>query len=267
MAYNVTAGFAGMFSLAHAGFIGIGAYVSSLLLLRLNVPFPLALLAAMAASAFLGSLLASIVERLRGDTFAVLTLWFAFVVTLIATNWVSVTRGAYGLAGIPRPDGFETAAAYFFLCVFLLLLSYAVLHQVTTSPFGRAMAVCRDDEEASLALGKNVWKVRVIAFVIASAFAGLSGALLASFIRFINPASFGIPLLAQLLTYLVIGGLASLRGSLLGVLLLIAVREALRFLSIDPELVGALREMLLALILIVVVMYRPRGIAGRVDLD
>lgn len=265
--FNLVAGFAGMFSLAQAGFVGVGAYTSALLILRLNWPFPFALLAAMFLSGVLAALFASIINKIRGDTFAVLTLWFAFVLTLVATNWVELTRGALGIPGVPRPEGFGSGPAFLFLSGLLAVVTFFALRFLTASRFGRVVEVCRDDEVAAATLGKNVWKTRVIVFAIGGAVAGLSGVLLGSFVGFVGPNSFTLPLLTQLIAYLIVGGLASLPGSVWGVALILIVREAARFLPFDSATVGALREIVLGLVLILVIMFRPRGLFGRTEIN
>lgn len=265
--YNLLTGWAGLLTLGQAGMMGVGGYASALILLRTDLPFPAAILAAVVASAGVAALLALLSRQIRSHTYSVLTLWFGFVLVAIFTNWRELTRGALGLPGIPRPEGFSDHFVYLLLVLLIALLVYLFVDRITKSPWGRALGAMRDDELAAVTLGKNLSRMKVTVSAIAGGIAGLSGALLASFLRFIDPQSFGLTLLVVLLVFLIAGGLASLPGSIAGVALLLAMREAFRFLDLSPELVGAIREILFAGVLLLVVMLRPRGIAGRVELE
>lgn len=267
MGYNVSAGYAGFFTLAHAGIVAVGAYTYALLTLKLDVPFGLAIIAAMVFSALVSALLSFASKKIRGDAFAILTLWFGFVVVTVLLNWRDLTRGALGLPGIPHPALFNDKVLLFLFCVIVMILSYVVLERIGSSPFGRALGAVRDDETAALALGKDVVRLRVSSAAISGAFAGLSGALLAVFLGFIDPNLFGIPLLVQFIGYMVIGGLGRMEASIAGTFLMLGVREGVRFLPFEPELVGALREIIFAAILGLVILYRPKGIMGKVELE
>ena len=267
MAYNVSAGYTGLFTLAQAGLLGVGAYTYALLTINLHWTFVTALAAALVVPAIANGILAYASKKIRGDAFAILTLWFGFVVVTLFLNWRGATRGALGLNGIPRPEFLDDTFLFLLFAVLLTALSYIVLRRIVSSPFGRALGAVRDDEVAAVALGKDVTRLRVTSAVVNGVFAGLAGALLAMFLGYINPTLFDITLLVQFIGYMVVGGLGSLEGSILGTVLLLAVREAIRFVPLDPELVGAIREIIFASILGLVILYRPRGLIGKVELE
>jgi ABC-type branched-subunit amino acid transport system permease subunit len=135
------------------------------------------------------------------------------------------------------------------------------------SPFGRALEAVRDDEEVAESLGKPVFKLRLIALVVSGALVGLAGAYLAHYIQFISPNSFWLDLLVWALAGMILGGMASMPGSVLGTVLLFALSEPLRFLPIPSNLVGPLRLMIFMGLLIFLVIYRPKGIMGRAQLE
>lgn len=266
LSLNVAAGFTGLLNLGHAAIVGIGSYTTALLLLRAGAPLPVAMLAAVAMCALVALIVGMISRRLRGDTFAVLMLWFAFVVITILLNWTDLTRGALGLPGIRRPEILRDQFFFFLFVAFLVVLVYAFLRRITSSPFGRVMGAVRDDETASLVLGKDVFRVRLVALALSAALAALPGALAALYLGFIEPREFGLPLLIDYLFFLMVGGLASLEGGLLATAGLMLLAEALRFLQLDPDIVGALRQIIFAVILLAIIMFRPQGLRGRVTL-
>lgn len=264
---NLVVGYGGMLSLCHAAFYGIGAYVSALLSARLDAPFVLALLGGVVMSAVCAWLIAVPALRFKGDFFVLITLGFQMIVFAILYNWESVTRGPYGVSGIPRPSalGVEVSRpiGFLLLAAAIALAVCGVLWRVKKSPFGRTLQAIRDDELAAASLGKNLIAYKRTAFVIGGALAALPGALLASFTTYIDPSGFTLEESIFILCILIIGGAGGFLGPILGSVLLVSLPELLRFLQV-PDQVGAnLRQLIYGAMIVLLMRYRPQGILGR----
>lgn len=256
----------GLVNLGQVAISGIGAYTSAILTLRYDVPFLLAILIAVILSGAVGFLLSWPSRKVKGDYYSLLTLAFAFIFITLALNLKNFTRGALGIPGIPRPDIFNDPFLYFLFVIFCLALVYAFFERVSKGPFGRVQGAIRDDETAALALGKNTGRVKQITLTFSGAAAGLAGVLLGHFVQFIDPASFGLPDLVTLLAAVIVGGVASRKGAVLGALFIYLILEPIRFLPLPPEMVGVVRQGGFALILLLIILFRPRGVLGTIDL-
>jgi len=263
---NLTMGYTGLFNLGHAAFFAIGAYVSALLALGFGIPFWIALAMAAIVSAFFGFLLGFPTLKLRGDYLALGTLGFAFIVEAILKNWTDVTRGPLGLPGIPRPElfgiSFLSLDLYLILSLIFLAITIIITHRIVNSPFGRVLKAIREDEIAAQTLGKNVFRYKIIVLTVSAFFAGIAGSLYAHYITFIDPTSFSLPLLILLLSAVIIGGMASIRGSVVGAFLLILLPEPLRFIGLPSSIVGAGRQIIYAVLLLGILLKRPQGLFG-----
>ena len=264
---NVMIGHAGLLSLCHAGFYGIGAYASALAAARLGWPVGLAMAGATVLAGVVGALLALALLRLKGDFFILGSLAFQIIIIDVVRNTDDLTGGPHGIAGIPRPAPFGTALTaapdYALLYGAVALAEVLLLHAVTTSAFGRTLNAVRDDEVAATAIGRNVTWFRVRAFAIAAAGAGLAGALYAHYVTFIDPSSFGFAESVYLLSMVVIGGMATTAGPLLGAAVLVIAPELLRFVGLSSGVDANVRQLLYGALLIAFAFLRPRGIAGR----
>ncbi len=267
MSFNIAMGYTGLVNFGHIGLLGIGAYTSAILTTKYDWPFLAAFLAAGLLTMFFGALLSLASKKIKGDYFALLTLGFMFITAALFINWVSMTRGTLGIRGIARPEGFADPLQFLFLVAVLVLVSYVILQRVVDSPFGRVLEAIRDDDLVAESLGKNITKAKIVAMGLSGFFVGTAGSLLAHFIRFINPTSFWLDPLVLALAAIVIGGLASLRGSILGVFLVFLFSESLRFLSIPSSMIGPLRVIIFMFILLAIILWKPKGILGRADLD
>jgi branched-chain amino acid transport system permease protein len=281
LSLNLLNGFTGLFSLGHAGFMAVGAYVSALLtmspaqkdmnffltpivpwLREVQLPFLAALLVAGLCAALVGLLIGAPALRLRDDYLAIATLGFAEIIRVLITNAQPLTNGAQGLKAIPKYSttwvvwGAAAAAA-----AFLVLL--------LRSSYGRTIKAVRDDEIAAEAMGVNVFRVKVTSFVISSFWAGVGGALLGHMITTIDPKMFTLMLTFNILLIVVLGGNGSITGSVLGAVIVTVLMEALRFLDMPMNLLfirtqglPGLRMVIFSLILMIVVLYRQKGLMG-----
>lgn len=262
---NLAMGFTGLLNIGHVAFYGIGAYTSALLALKLGLPFWLSFLIAGMIAAFFGFLLAIPTLKLKGDYFAIATLGFAIVIENIFRNWISLTRGPLGLPGIPKPSlfGFNISGfSYLVLVAFFLFVTYIFSRHITNAPFGRVLKAIREDELAASSLGKNVVKYKTQILMISAFFAGIAGSLYAHYITFIDPSSFTIFESILIISMIIVGGLASIRGALVGAIILVLLPEPLRFLPLPSFAIGALRQMIYAGLLIYLLIKRPKGILG-----
>ena len=266
---NLALGYTGLLNLGHVALFGIGAYTSTLLTMN-GVPFIISFLAAgLVASAF-GFLLVLATRKLKGDYYALATLGFAFVVYSLFLNLIGLTRGPLGIPGIPKPSLFGLVISsnqqYLFFVAVVVIISISVIYSIVKSPFGRLLGAMRDDDVGLRVLGKNTFRLKYKAMMISAFFAGIAGSLFAHYISFIDPSTFYINELILIITIVIVGGIASLKGSIIAPFILVLIPEALRFLPLPSSLIGPGRQIIYALILLMILMYKPRGLYGRIDL-
>lgn len=267
---QLAVGFTGLLNLGHIAFYCAGAYASALLALG-GFPFWFCFLAAGIVAALLGFLLSIPTNKLKGDYLALATMGFSFVVYAVALNWTDLTRGPLGLPGIPRPNlfGFVFSSNFNFLLLTILinLLTYLLISRIVESPFGKVLQAVRDDELAAEVLGKNTFKIKSLSLAISAFFAGIAGSLYAHYITFIDPSSFTILQLIPVLCIVIIGGLASLKGTVIATIILILLPEPLRFIGFPSSVVGPARQIIYALLLLLILTYRPKGFSGKIELE
>ncbi|MEG1418116.1 MAG: branched-chain amino acid ABC transporter permease [Oscillospiraceae bacterium] len=232
---NFISGIAGQVSLGHAAFFGIGAYTSALLALKLNMDFSLCILAAGIVSALIGWLVALPAMRLSGGYLAIVTLGFGQIVYIVLLNWIDFTRGPMGLVGIPSPVyfgfKFREPKYYYFIVLALCIVVLLIFKNLINSRFGRNLRAIKDDEIAASAMGVNIYRNKVNCFAISSAVAGIAGSLYAHFMLFIDPSKFVGDESTAILSMVVLGGLGSMKGSIIAAILLTLLPELLRGFS------------------------------------
>ncbi len=267
---NLALGYTGLLNLGHIAFFGIGAYTSALLTLN-GIPFIVALPVAGLFAGVFGFLLVAATNKLKGDYMALATLGFTFVIYSLFLNLRDITRGPLGLPGIPRPSllGFSIGsnAEYLIFVGIVTAISVYLIYRIIISPFGRLLQATRDDEIGLRVLGKNTFKMKYTAMVVSAFFAGIAGSLLAHYITFIDPTTFYLNELILVLTIVIVGGIASLRGSIVAPFIIITIPELLRFLDLPSSVIGPVRQLVYAALLLAILLYRPRGLFGRVDLE
>ena len=269
MSFNLAWGFTGLVNLGHMVFFGIGAYTSALLTLN-GVPWYLALPIAGILAALAGAIIASITVRLKGDYFQIVTLGLVFTAITISRNWISLTRGALGLPGVPPI--LKNNFYYMLFAIAAAALCAVFFYWLVNTETGKIFQAIRDDETAAKVLGKNTYFYKVLSIAISTFFAGIAGSLFVHYIQFVDPTIFDLEFFVVMIAMLIAGGLASIEGSVLGVFSVAIFTEFVKFQFGDfgfgwirPDLIGALRQMLLMGIIILVLIYRPKGMFGRVD--
>ncbi len=245
--------YTGLLSLANAGFMAIGAYVSAVLSIHTGLPFPAALLIGASSAAFIGWLLGLPVLRLKDVYLAIATLGFGEIVRIIAVSFDKFTGldllgGAQGLSGIPK---LTTPLSLLFV---LILLSVFMI-QFHRSRAGRALAAIRRDESVAATMGIDVANYKLLAFVLGAFVAGLAGGFSAHLTRFVGPNDFSFTAAVNILGYAVLGGTLHWTGALVGAAILTILPEALRFM-------GEYRGMVNGAILVLVILYMPHGLVN-----
>ncbi len=261
---NLVLGYAGVFSLVHAAFFGIGAYTAAQLVLHLGIPFPLDLLAAFGIAAIVAGALSIPLARLTHEYVIVGTLALQLVLFNVFLNWQDGTGGSYGLFGITRPAiAGVTLAELPQYAVFALAVGcacFALLMWLARSPLGLALKGLREDDRLAQSFGKDVNSQRVAAFAIGSGLAGAAGMLYARFVGYIDPSSFSIDQSLAAVTILVVGGLANLQGTILAAIVLETVPQVLRFIPATSNAVPQLQLLFYGVLLTALVRLRPQGL-------
>lgn len=249
---NLIVGFTGQLCLGHAGFMAIGAYVSAVLSVNMKLPFLLSIIVGGIIAGVFAALIGFPTLKLKGDYFAITTLAFGEIIRVIIMN-LEYVGGARGFSGIPRKTNFTIA---FFAMVIAIVVIYNIIH----SSQGRSMVAIRENEIAAEAMGVNAFKYKMMAFIVAAFFAGAAGALYAHYMGFIQPTSFDFVKSIDILTFVVLGGMGSLSGSVIATVILTFLPEGLREFK-------ELRMIIYPLALIVLMIFRPQGLFGNKELS
>ena len=268
---NLALGNTGLMNMGHIAFFGIGAYTSVILTKDAGLPFILAFLIAGLFTSVWGFVLVYATKKLRGDYLALATLGFSFVIYSLMLNWTALTRGPLGIPGISKPCFFGICIAdntgYLIFVVIVAIISIGFMYFLAKSNFGRLLSATRDDEVGLRALGKNTFKLKSKVMIISAFFAGIAGSLFAHYISYIDPSSFMLTEVILIFTIVIVGGIASIWGSVVSAAIIMIVPELLRFLNIPSSILGPARQIIYALILLIIILWRPKGLFGRVDLE
>jgi len=257
---NIVVGLAGLLHLGYVAFYAVGAYSYALLYYHFGIGFWAALPMGALFAALFGIILGFPVLRLRGDYLAIVTLGFAEITRLILENWNEFSFGPSGIAGIPRPGLFgmemdlhQGTIYIYFLMIALCMFTIFVVNRLQNSRIGRAWVALREDEIACEAMGVDPTMAKLTAFALGSTWAGLAGVVFAAKTTFVNPASFTFLESAMILSIVVLGGMGSIVGVIIGAFILILLPEYLRAFS-------EYRMLLFGLIMVIMMIFRPQGI-------
>jgi branched-chain amino acid transport system permease protein len=281
---NLVVGFTGLLSIGHIGFFGIGAYAMAILtsdaayeqlrteaIPTLGWPF----FAALPVSVVLAGLVAVVVgvvfNRFRDDIYVLVSFGFAIISFNVFLNWRGLTRGAFGIHEISRPEigGWTFDGELEFLALVLVFLAAVILVSwfIVTSSFGRVLTAIREDEQATEVFGYQVTRYKLAIWVISAMMAGLAGGLFGSWTTFIDPNSFILLESILLVSIVILGGLATIWGSLLGAMAFVLLEEGMRFIPFLPtEFIGQARQVVLGILLVLLMLFRPQGLVGRYKL-
>ena len=260
---NLISGYTGQLNLAHAGFMAVGAYTVGILTVDHGVPYWIAFSLAGFVAAGVGLLAGLVSLRLKGHYFSIFTLCVGFIMYLVIEKWDGLTHGPVGLIGVPAPSsigpvGFGSTYAQYYLVLFFLVIGLWVMSRIVNSLLGRAFVAIRNSEELAEALGINLMRSKVLAFVLSTFYAGVAGALYAGFVRFLGPDIASETHTFDMIAFLLVGGIGTLFGPVLGGVLLTWITQSLQFLQ-------DFRMIVFGPLLILLVMFFPQGIIGFLD--
>ena len=281
---NLVVGFTGLLSVAHIGFFGIGAYTVAILtsdqdyeqlrtqpLPTFDFPFFAALPIAVVIAGLVAIIVGTVFNRFRDDIFVLVSFGFAIIAFNVFLNLRSVTRGAFGIHEIARPaiGGWVFDGDFEFLLLSLVILALVMLvcWFIVSSSFGRVLTAIREDEQAIEVFGYHVTFYKLAIWVISAMMAALAGGLFSSWTSFIDPNSFILLESILMVSIVILGGLATIWGSLLGAMVFVLLEEGMRFLPFLPtEYIGQARQIVLGVLLVLLMLFRPQGLVGRYKL-
>ena len=270
LSLNLIMGYLGQSALGHAAFFAIGAYTSSLMALNAGISPWIGLFIGASFAAISGIVIGHLTFHLKDDYFALATFGFGLITYSIINNWIGLTRGPMGLPGIPQFIAFaDPLDSFIFYCILILLfvlITIFIMRKIVYSPFGRVVQSIRDDELAAEALGKDTRRIKITIFMIGAFFAGIAGSLYAHYITFIDPSSFNVMESILIVLMVILGGLGTINGSIIGAAVLILFPEMLRFIGIPGADAASLRQMIYGLLLLILIMKRPQGLVGKYKL-
>jgi branched-chain amino acid transport system permease protein len=256
---NLVVGQTGLLNLGYVAFYAIGAYTYAILSTRFGLPFWPGLVAGAASAAFMALLIGLSTLKLRGDYFAIVTLGLGEITRIVLNNSDSVTGGPNGISRISRPSllghVFSTPLDYYYLILVIAIFTVFAMNRLMVSRIGRAWVAIREDEIAAEAMGINTFRLKLLAFVIASAWAGMTGVFFAAKMAFVSPESFTFFESVMILCMVVLGGMGSIPGIILGAFLLITLPEVFRDFA-DYRMLG------FGVALVLMMIFRPQGLLG-----
>ncbi len=262
LSLDIIMGYLGELSLGHAAFFGLGAYVSALLSLNFNLPFWITMPLAAIITGTMGVLIGIPSFRLRGPYFAIITLGFAQIVSLIINNWISLTRGPMGITRIPAPSihlpflpsfEFNKEFSYYYIVLGLILFSIYITQRLFDCRSGRAILAIRENDALANSIGVNVYHFKIFAFGIGTTLAGISGAAYAHYFRVITPDLLGLYYMSNVLIMVIVGGVGSMGGAILGAFIFTILPEVLRIIE-------NVRLIIFGAILLLSIVYLPGGV-------
>lgn len=276
MSLNIVVGYCGLLTMAHAGYFAIGSYAYALITLKLGLGIIPALILGVAIASVLSLAVSLPSWRLKGDFYILLTLVVQSLIYTLLHNWtkpgtevgtwVNLTNGPFGISGIAQPAiasiKFGTISSIAALCGLVAGLCALFSWIILKSPWGRLLKSIRDDDLSARGLGKNPRKARLQAFAISCSMAAVAGALYASYVSYIDPNSASLDYSILILSMVIVGGVGNFRGPLIGAFLLIVMPEILRFINIPDAVAANIRQMAYGLLLVIIVHFRPQGLAG-----
>jgi len=262
--FNLLVGSAGLFALAHAAFYAGGAYTTAILTTHYGWAFPWPIFAGVMLTACVGGLVALPALRIGGHYLVIVSLALQVIVLTTLLNGGHFTGGSDGIRGVPRVDvlglSLNSPERFLPLAALAAAICFWICWRLERSPFGRALRAMREDEAAALAIGKNTVYLKVTVFAFAAGLAAVAGGLVAHYLGFVGTDSFTVQETIYILAMVILGGRGNLWGSVVGATVLVMLPEALKFLSLAPEVSDKARMIIYGLSLILILRLRPQGI-------
>jgi branched-chain amino acid transport system permease protein len=261
LSLNIIIGYLGELTFGHAAFFGIGAYAGVIFGMDYGVGGVAALIIAGAIAGFFGLVIGYVALRIVGPQFAILTLGFGSIIYTITNYWVDVTRGPMGITNIPPLSlgtewlTFTTAKQYFYLSFVCVVIFAYVLHALVSSRTGRAFIATRENPQLASSIGIDIFRMKLLGFVVATVVAGVAGALYAHYVKVITPELMGLQYMSAFVIMVIVGGRGTIVGPIIGALIYVGLLELLRPL-------GAMRLVIFAALLIASVIFLPGGLVS-----
>jgi len=257
---NLITGYTGQFNLAHGAFMAVGAYTVGILTVDHQVPFWIAFVMAGLVTALFGFFIGILSLRLKGHYFSIFTLCVSYIMYLLIEKWDSLTHGAVGIMGIPEPVGigplrFDTPLARYYLMLAFLALGVWIMARIVNSLLGRSFMAVRNSDELAEALGIDLMRTKTLSFVLSVTYAGIAGALYAGQVRFLGPDLASEVVTFDLIMFVLVGGVGTLLGPLVGTFLVTWLTQGLQFLQ-------DYRMVVFGPVLIALIIFLPDGIVG-----
>ncbi|MCL1961009.1 MAG: branched-chain amino acid ABC transporter permease [Desulfovibrionaceae bacterium] len=257
---NLITGYTGQFNLAHGAFMAIGAYTVGILTVDHQVPFWIAFALAGVVTGVLGYFIGLLSLRLKGHYFSIFTLCMSYILFLLIEKWESLTHGPVGIMGIPAPTGigpvqFGTPLSQYYLVLAFLALGVWVMARIVRSLVGRSFMAVRNSDDLARALGINLMRTKTLSFVLSVVYAGFAGALYAGQVRFLGPDLASESVTFDLIMFVLVGGIGTLLGPLVGTFLLTGLTQSLQFLQ-------DYRMVVFGPVLVALIIFLPDGIVG-----
>ena len=268
LSLNLLIGHAGIFSVAHATFFGIGAYATAILTTRAIGLFPVAMVLGAIVAGAVGWVFARATLRVSGDYMVVASFALLVIFTQVFTNWTSVTGGGAGLPAVPRPglvDGELLGSNVWFLllCIAVAAVTYFVSYRLVHSPLGRVLRALREDEDAAASLGKFVRRFRAVVFTVSSAMAAVAGSLYAHYMSYVSPLDFTVQVTVLILTMVIVAGTNRLWAVPLAAVLVMAITDGVRYVELPAQIAPGAQQILYGLMLLLFAVLLPQGLFGR----
>jgi branched-chain amino acid transport system permease protein len=257
---NLITGYTGQFNLAHSGFMAVGAYTVGILTVDHHMPFWAAFALSGLVAAAIGFFVGIVSLRLKTHFFSIFTMCVGYIMYLLIEKWESLTHGTVGIVGIPAPESFagldfsEPRTQYYLVLLFLVL-SLWIMHRIVRSLLGRTFVAIRNGDDLAQALGINLMRNKLLAFMLSVFFAGMAGGLYAGYVRFLGPGIASVDQTFDMTMYMLVGGIGTLAGPLLGAIAVPWLTQYLQFLQ-------DYRFVVFGPVLVLLVIFLPHGVVG-----
>ncbi len=267
---NLVVGYTGLFSVTHAAFYGIGAYATAILLTNFGFNFFASIVIGVFFTFIISLLFGLVLSRFSEDYYAIVSIGFSIIVYVVCLNWLWLTNGPIGFPGIGRPVlfnlDFSSNTSFLVLSYIVLGVVFLVCRFIVKSSFGRVLRTIRENEKTIQVYGYNTTYYKLAVFIISAAFASIAGSLYASYMTFVGPSMFTLHESIFILVMIILGGLSSIFGSIIGAAFLILLPEALRFIGLPNSIAAQMQQVIYGSILVLLMMFRSQGLVGEYKL-
>lgn len=263
---NYIAGYTGILSLSHATFYGVGAYTTAILTTQYGLSFLPTVSIGIVVTGLVAWLASFPILKMKEDSLVLVSFGFAIIAYNVMLNWSSLTKGPLGIKGIQAPNIFGLSffhkPLFLALVVVMAVITYLFFRHITRTPYGTIIKGVRENTTVASVDGHNYRRYQRSVFVFGALFASVAGSLMATYLMFIEPKLFDLMPSVLILIMVILGGMGSLKGSVLGAIILILVPELLRFIGLPHQYLAESQQMIYGLVLVLIMFLRPQGLLG-----